>query len=289
MTAYSKTKQGQIVLNQKPRPPLRYPGGKQRFLTQIIESIPHPDDIKGHFIEPFLGGGSVFFAMQAKPAILADKNTDLIDLYKGIRRAPHKVWQAYSEYKNDRTEYYRVRRLDTFDWDVVSRAARTLYLNRTCFKGMWRQNSSGQFNTGYGGQSRRWAVTEDGLVQVARALRNTHLIASDFEVIIDSAKEDDFIFLDPPYQPGCRESTVNHYMYIYHQFTFESHQRLAKALRRATDRGVRWTMTTSSHEDIRSLFKDYKTTPFRVGVGLAPGHVTRNAGEMVVVNFEEAS
>lgn len=289
MTDYLTAKQGQIILDQKTKTPIRYPGGKQRFLTQIIENLPHPDDIEGHFIEPFLGGGSVFFALQAKPAILADKNADLIDLYRGIRKAPHKVWQLYSGYKNDSAEYYRVRRLDTSGWGMISKAARTLYLNRTCFKGMWRQNSNGRFNTGYGGQSRRWAITEDDLVQVARSLRKVRLISSDFEAVIDSAQERDFVFLDPPYQPGCRESIINHYMYMYHQFTFESHQRLAKALQRATERGVRWTMTTSSHEDIKSLFKDYKTVPFRVGVGPSPGHITRNTGEMIVLNFEEVS
>jgi DNA adenine methylase len=273
------------MLNQQTRTPIRYPGGKQRFLAQIVENLPPSTNIKGHFIEPFLGGASVYFAIQAKPAVLADKNTELIDLYRGIRRAPSKVWQLYSSYENDKTEYYRVRRQDTTGWNVISRAARTLYLNRTCFKGMWRQNSSGRFNTGYGGQSRRWVITEEDLIQVARALRCVKLVSSDFESIVDSAQEEDFIFLDPPYQPGCRESLINHCMYMFQQFTFESHRRLAAALDRASARGAKWTMTTSSHEDIKSLFSGCRTVPFRVGVGDHPGHTTRCTGEMIVMNF----
>lgn len=264
------------------RSPIRYPGGKQRFLSQITEHLPAAGTLEGSFIEPFLGGGAIFFAIQPKPAILSDMNPELIDLYKGIRRAPHQVWQKFSTYKRDKREYYRVREQDTTGWDVVSKAARTLYLNRTCFKGMWRQNSQGRFNVGYGGQERRWATTEDDLVQVAQALRGVDLRCADFEPVVDAAKKKDFLFLDPPYHPGRRESRVEHYMFA--QFTFSSHERLAASLDRATKRGVRWTMTTSSHADIRALYPDCELIPFKVGVGRSPGCITRDTGEILVLN-----
>lgn len=262
--------------------PIRYPGGKQRFLGQIVTHLPRINEIEGHFVEPFLGGGAVFLAIQAKPAILSDKNPELIDLYKGIRRAPHVVWGKYLAYKEGKHEYYRVRSQDTTGWDVISKAARTLYLNRTCFKGMWRQNSRGRFNVGYGGQDRRWAITEEDLVHVAKALRGTKLICSDFESIVDAAQKNDFLFLDPPYHPGRRESRVEHYMFA--QFTFSSHVRLAASLDRATERGVRWAMTTSSHDDIRALYPKCSLIQFKAGVGLSPGLITKEAGEILVLN-----
>jgi DNA adenine methylase len=262
--------------------PIRYPGGKQRFLPQIIKHLPRGNEIEGLFIEPFLGGGAVFLAVQAKPAVLNDKNHELIELYKGIRRAPHIVWQKYSAYKGGKREYYRVRHQDTTGWDVISKAARTLYLNRTCFKGMWRQNSQGRFNVGYGGQARRWAITEEDLVQVAKALKGVKLLCSDFEAVVDSAQKKDFLFLDPPYHPGRRESRVEHYMFS--QFTFSCHERLAASLDRATKRGVRWAMTTSSHADIQALYSRYVRIPFEAGVGHTPGRITKETGEIIVLN-----
>ncbi len=85
--------------------------------------------------------------------------------------------------------------------DLITRAARTLYLNRTCFRGWWRYNAQGQFNVGYGGQGRRWAITEDDLIAVSRKLENATLQDGDFENVINSSQSGDFVFVDPPYQP----------------------------------------------------------------------------------------
>ena len=263
--------------------PIRYPGGKQRFLRQILAHLPKADDITGAFMEPFFGGGAVFFALQARPAVLSDKNPDLIDLYRGIRYAPHKVWSLFHGFPHGKATYYRIRRADTREWDVVSKAARILYLNRTCFKGMWRQNSRGMFNVGYGGQCRRQVISEDDLVKVANALRMTELRCSDFEDVIEEARSDDFLFVDPPYCPGKRESRVEHY--VFSQFTFESHKRLARSLHRATERGVRWAMTTSSHPDITKLHPKCRRIPFKTGVGDSPGKITMKTGEVLVLNY----
>jgi DNA adenine methylase len=268
---------------QRTKVPIRYPGGKQRFLDQIVLHLPKPDEIKGRFVEPFLGGGAVFFAIQAKPAVLSDKNPDLIGLYRGIRFAPSEVWRLFCEYPSGKRAYYRVRQEETKGWGVITKSARTLYLNRTCFKGMWRQNSRGMFNVGYGGQSRRWAIREEDLVAVSKALRGTTLRCSDFEDIVDETKPGDFLFADPPYHPGRRESRVEHY--VFAQFTFESHKRLAASLRGATRRGVRWAMTTSSHPDIIGLYKRHRRIPFKAGVGASPGIITRETGENLVMNY----
>lgn len=267
----------------RPKVPIRYPGGKQRFLPQILAHIPTPHAISGQFIEPFLGGGSVFFALQTKPAILNDKNPELIDLYRGIRHDPAEVWRIFSSYPASKRAYYQTRRQDTRNWSLAAKAARTLYLNRTCFKGMWRQNSSGMFNVGYGGQSRRWVITKADLVAVAKALRGTTLSCADFEEIVEQAIAGDFLFVDPPYHPGRRESPVEHYMFS--QFTYDAHKRLARTLRRATSRGVQWAMTTSSHPDVTALHKKHRRIRFTTGVGESPGKITRNAGEVLILNY----
>jgi len=266
-----------------PKVPLRYPGGKQRFLAQILACLPRASDIEGRFVEPFLGGGAVYFALQRKPALLNDKNRELIDLYRGIRYDPEQVWRRFSDYPAGKCAYYKARKEDSRKWGVVAKAARTLYLNRTCFKGMWRQNSRGMFNVGYGGQSRRWAISKDDLIAVAKALRGATLTCSDFQDIVDDTIVGDVLFLDPPYHPGRRESPVEHYMFS--QFTYDSHRRLASALRRATKRGVLWAMTVSSHPDITALHKKTRIVPLEIGVGESPGKMTRDTGEVLILNY----
>lgn len=262
---------------------LRYPGGKQRFLAQILCWLPPPQEIKGRFIDPFVGGGAVFFATDLKRALLSDKNQNLIDLYRGIRLSPQRVWGYFSRFPSTKAGYYRIRGLKTDTWDLIRRAARALYLNRTCFKGMWRHNSKGEFNVGYGGQGRRWVITLNDLKDVSHRLRHASLQYSDFERIIDDAACEDFLFLDPPYAPGKREMDNDHY--LYSQFTFRDHMRLARALHRATRRGTRWALTTSAHRDILALFPNHSSHTFKCGVGHSPGLITDSAGEVLIRNY----
>ena len=147
----------------------------------------------------------MFFSFKFRDSLLSDINVELIDLYRGIRYAPRQVWEKFREFPTTKRGYYSVRNSSTSELDLVSRAARTLFLNRTCFKGMWRHNSRGFFNVGYGGQSRRWVIAEDDLVAFSRRLRTASLRSSDFEGVIDEAEKNDFLYLDPPYKPGKKE------------------------------------------------------------------------------------
>ncbi len=124
-----------------------------------------------------MGGGAIFFAMNPKKALLADANPELIDLYRGIRLYPETVWEKYRDFPSSKRGYYKVRAWEHDDLELADRAARTLYLNRTCFKGMWRHNSSGQFNVGYGGQDRWWTIGEECLKAIANRLRRAAFAA----------------------------------------------------------------------------------------------------------------
>lgn len=264
---------------------IRYPGGKQRFLNYILPYLPSRELIKGNFVEPFVGGGAVFFAVNPKCALLADVNKELIDLYRGIRRYPLKVWEIYGSFPSTKKAYYEIRAARVNKMNLTFRAARTLYLNRTCFKGMWRHNSNGEFNIGYGGQDRRWVLCKETLIEVHNRLKHASLKCSDFEEVISACTEDDFIFVDPPYRPGEREMIHAHY--VYSSFSYDDHQRLATTLKRASDRGVRWAMTMSSHPDILSLFCEYWINPLPRGTGKSPGLLTANSKEVLIHNYEE--
>ncbi|NPV14395.1 Dam family site-specific DNA-(adenine-N6)-methyltransferase [candidate division WOR-3 bacterium] len=264
---------------------IRYPGGKQRILNYIIPYLPSRNMIKRRFIEPFLGSGAVFFALNPKRALLADINRELIALYRGIRRFPLRVWKIYRSFPKTKKAYYKIRSIRCSESDLAFMAARILYLNRTCFKGMWRQNANGEFNVGYGGEDRRWAINQAVLRGVSARLKNAILKHSDFEKVIDEGEKGDFIFADPPYKPGERELSHSHY--VYSKFDFSEYQRLAKALSRASKRGVKWALTISSHPDILNLFDGNYITPLPKGTGKKPGILTNNSGEVLILNYKE--
>lgn len=266
---------------------LRYPGGKQRLINQLIHNLPSLTHINGNFVEPFVGGGAIFFALNPKSAVLADINTELIDLYRGIRRDPAEVWETFRTYPATKRAYYKIRDTENQSRKMAARAARTLYLNRTCFKGMWRHNANGQFNVGYGGQDRRWVVNEEILVAASRRLKRATLLNCDFEEVIDNCSKNDFLFLDPPYRPGGREMTHAHY--VHSQFSFDDHIRLAEALERSSRKGVRWAMTTSSHPDILRLLRGNKIIRLAKGTGNRPGIMAEISGEVLVCNFRRGS
>lgn len=261
---------------------LRYPGSKRRMLAFLGDYLPTADSIEGRYVEPFVGSGAVFLYVAPKRAILSDINPDLIDLYRGIRRDPQQVWQIYKSFGSRKADYQAIR--DTQPPRLLARrAARTLFLNRTCFMGMWRHNLNGDFNVGYGGQSRRWVIDQGSLLKIAPRLRRGTIRCSDFEPIIDACEKGDFLFLDPPYCPGEKEQVNGHY--IGQQFTYEDHRRLAASLRRAKKRGVRWLMTTSSHPDILKLFRGNCIVPLPRGTGRRPGVLTISSGEVLVASY----
>ncbi|HXF62500.1 MAG TPA: Dam family site-specific DNA-(adenine-N6)-methyltransferase [Caldilineaceae bacterium] len=267
----------------KPIRLLRYPGGKQRLLSSLLPLLPSSHTIRGNFVEPFVGGASVFFAVNPDRAILSDINGELIELYQGIRDHPRDVWEKYTSFPASRDGYYSIRNAEVSALDPVTKAARILYLNRTSYKGMWRYNSRGQFNVGYGGESRRWVIKEEDILQASLRLRKAHLEISDFEQIIDSARASDFLFVDPPYKPGARELTNDHY--VFSRFTSEDHQRLARALQKASGRGVKWAMTISSHHEMIQLFSSESVFLLKENIRKRENHCEQQ-GEALICNYK---
>jgi DNA adenine methylase len=262
---------------------IRYPGGKQRMLDFLMRYLPTRDFIPGRLVEPFVGSGAVFLATNPKRALLSDMNDELIDLYRGLRLYPLEVWRAYRGFPSTCDGYYRVRSWNPKDLDLAHAAARTLYLNRTCFKGMWRHNSTGEFNVGYGGQDRRWVIGQDSLLEISRRLRRATLRCADFEDVIDGCNSCDFLFVDPPYKAGAREMTHDHYR--HGKFSMMENKRLAATLRRATARGVHWAITTSAHPDIVRLFRKCQVIPFQRGTGKRIGELVSRSGEVLILNY----
>ncbi len=263
---------------------LRYPGGKSKLLSYLVNHLPTKKDIKGTYIEPFVGGGSVFFHMNPDNALVSDLNSELITLYKGIKLYPHKVWETFESFPSGKTAYYEIRNKGTEGKHLYYKAARTLYLNRTCFKGMWRHNSNGDFNVGYGGEERRWVITHQNIIELSKIFRKAEILNNDFEEVILNASKNDFIFLDPPYKPG--EKDLNGLHYLNGKFLFDEQVRLAETLKSLPkSKHIRWAMTNSSHQDILKLYKDFHIKKIPFGTSDKPGIQTKKPNEVLITNY----
>lgn len=263
---------------------LRYPGGKSKMLSQLVDYLPIPGGVKGKYVEPFLGGGAIFLFVQPTNALLSDINSELIDLYNGIKLYPHKVWEIFESFPVGRDSYYTVRDKVTAKSSLYFRAARTLYINRTCFKGMWRHNSEGKFNVGYGGEDRRWAITHQNLIDLSKIFRKADIYKDDFERTLSKVGAGDFIFLDPPYIPGEKTMNESHYMHV--GFSFNDQIRLSKKLIEISQiPKVKWLMTNSSHPEIKSLYKGFHLRKIPCGTSSKIGLQTNESKEILISNY----
>jgi len=263
---------------------LRYPGGKSKLLSFLVNFLPNNSEIKGKYIEPFVGGGSVFLFIQPSQAIISDLNKELIELYKGIRNYPHKVWKIFESFPTGKQAYYKIREEDLRGKPLYYRAARILFLNRTCFKGMWRHNPDGNFNVGYGGEERRWVITHKNIVELSRRFKKTKVFQADFEKVLERVGDGDFLFLDPPYKPGEKEMREVHY--INGKFAFDEQVRLSNKLKEISEnKKVKWLMTNSSHPDICGLYKDFKLIKVPKGTSNVVGVFTEDSKEVLISNY----
>jgi DNA adenine methylase len=263
---------------------LRYPGGKGRLLSFLVRHLPTKEEIAGNYVEPFVGGGSVFLYIKPTNALISDLNAELINLYRGIKLYPHKVWETFKSFPAGKKSYYLVRDTRSDKKSLYFKAARTLYLNRTCFKGMWRHNPQGNFNVGYGGEERRWVVTHESIIELSKIFRKAEITNKDFEIVIKSASKNDFIFLDPPYKPGGKD--LNEIHYSHRRFLFSEQIRLSKALKSLPkSKNIRWAMTNSSHEEILKLYDGFNIKKIPLGTGDRPGILTKNSNEVLITNY----
>lgn len=234
-------------------PFLKWAGGKRwLFTAELLRSLPAFD----RYIEPFVGGGAGFFALSPRNAIISDCNSDLIRVYKVVR--DHPLLLAKSLYRHQLAHnsiyYYHVR--ESAPSDLVEQASRFLYLNRTCWNGLYRLNKNGIFNVPIGTKSAIY-LGDDEFVTHSFALRNTEITSCDFEKIVDRASIGDLVFLDPPY-------TVKHNMngfvkYNESIFSWEDQVRLRDAALRAVSRGSSIIVTNADHSSIRELYRDFGT------------------------------
>ena len=266
------------------RPLLKWAGGKTQLLGEIRERMP---DRYRRYIEPFVGGGALFFSLRPTGGVIADKNPELVNLYRAVARDVRGVLHHLRRYRNAEEVFYAVR---LQDWRVLpssEAAARTLYLNRTGFNGLYRVNRNGQFNVPFGRYKNPLVVDEEALEAAKVLLSGTTILCADFrDVLPDVARAGDFVFLDPPYLPVSRFADFRRYN--PEPFSIDDHAALAAEVERLHSRGCHVILTNANHPFVHEAYRAFSVEILKTRRSIAAAGRSR-AGEDVVVTVRPPS
>ena len=241
-------------------PMLKWVGGKRQLLSEIIPMI---DGKCSTYVEPFIGGGAVLFKLQPKKAIINDYNNELINVYRIVRDNVDELIEVLKihEKNNSADYYYEIRSLDrsdTFDdMTDVEKAARIIYLNKTCYNGLYRVNSSGQFNSPYGRYKNPNIVNEAVLKAISHYFNSNQIeiLNGDYKDTLRHLDKNSFVYFDPPYMPISSSSSFTGY--TESGFGYEKQVELKEECDKLTQKGIRFVQSNSDCKEIRELYKDY--------------------------------
>jgi DNA adenine methylase len=277
-------------ISMSAKPFLKWVGGKQQLLGQFEDFL--TIDIK-RYLEPFIGGGAVFFhfwntGRLPKNVFLLDNNEELINTYRVVRDQVDALIEQLTIHKrrHNQSYYYKIRDLDRRPVNLteVERAARTIYLNRTCYNGLYRVNSRGQFNVPIGSYKEPQIVYEETLKAASTALQSKTIASGDFRKVVELAKAGDFFYFDPPYDPVSK--TASFTSYTSANFSDDDQRDLAQVFAQLTDMKCRCMLSNSYTPFILELYRN-----FRIEVVQAKRAVNSNGNgrgqisEVVVLNY----
>lgn len=240
-------------LANRTKPILKWAGGKSALLPQLVEHFPRQFSC---YLEPFLGGGAVFFSLRKNHLLhkwVNDSDPDLYNLYCVVRDTPQSLMRTLAEYSENYSEsfYYKLRE-QQFE-DPVLRASQTVFLNKCGFNGLYRKNRSGKFNVPFGKRAYCPILfQESNLLEASERLRSAELTCVDFETVLEQAPEGSLVYCDPPYAPVSATASFRHYQGS--GFSLEDQQRLWQACLHAHSRGVHVVVSNSYCDSIVNLY-----------------------------------
>lgn len=275
----SKTNAANARQNVVTRPLLKWAGGKTQLLGEIIPKMPKN---YGRYIEPFFGGGALFFAVRPESGIIADSNPELVNLYRSVAKDVEAVIDYLRLLQNTEEIFYLVRALDWTTLPSSQAAARTIFLNRTCFNGLYRVNRSGGFNVPFGRYKNPKILDEDSLRAASVLLRQTTILLGDYKTVLqENAKAGDFVFLDPPYLPVSEYADFKRY--TKEQFYEEDHVELAAEVQRLHELGCHVILTNSNHPLVHEQYRQFPIEVIQTKRYISCQGKSRT-GEDVIVN-----
>ena len=264
-----------------PRPFLKWAGGKTQLLPELMQRLPHAS---GQYLEPFLGGGALFFQLSPRKAIISDLNQELIDCYRVVRDQPDALINILETYKYDKDFYYAMRARNPMNLDPVARAARTIYLNKTGYNGLYRVNGKGIFNVPFGRYVNPRICDAPNLLGCSAVLKQVELECRPFDAVIHHAKPGDFIYFDPPYIP--RSNTAYFTAYEKHGFGMSNQEKLAEVFTELDRMGVYVMLSNACVPWIKKAY-----ARFNIHRVKAARHVNRDASkrgavsEVIITNY----
>lgn len=241
------------------------------------------------YIEPFIGGGSLLFKVMPDKAIISDINPELINVYKVVKDNVNELIEDLSKHENSSEYYYNIRdNVDLSNMNEVERASRFIYLNKTCYNGLYRENSEGKFNVPYGKYKKVNIFDKDNLIKISMYFndKDIQILCSDFEDVCRLAKEGDFVFLDPPYYSDGKVSKFTQ----YNKKTFDAndHIRLKNVIDELTKRSVYVMHTNSNTDFVLDLYKEYYIQKIYTNrfINSDPNNRSKAQYEVIIKNYK---
>ena len=265
-------------------PFLRWAGGKTQIVRELIRLL--PDDIESRlYREPFLGAGSLFFAIRPERAVLSDANEHLIKCYEFIRAQPSLVarYLRFHASRNTEPYYYKVRDEYNRSQFSAAQAARLIYLNKSCFNGIFRVNSKGEFNVPYGQKKTPAIPGQENLIRIASVLKKASLQALSFEKALEDSSRGDFIYLDPPYPPLNGTAYFTHY--TTDRFSERDQRNLADRTHELDRAGCLLMISNADTHLTRRLYQRYSLVSLPVTRFLTCKSVRHRVKELVITNY----
>jgi len=243
-------------LREETYPIVKWVGGKRQLMFELLKNMPKSYN---RYFEPFIGGGALFFELQPDNAYISDMNEELINLYQVVRDEvdelicdlqKHDISKEYfMEIRNiDRTEEYQ-------NWSDVQKASRFIYLNRTCFNGMYRVNSKGEFNVPFGHYKNPRILDENNLINCSNLLQGIEIKHADFSEILKKVKKGDFVYFDPPYVPLSETSSFT--SYTKEGFDIDMQFKLRDVCDELDTMGVNFLLSNSDTKLVNDLYENY--------------------------------
>ena len=282
----------QKIISAKPKPFVKWVGGKRQLLKQFKElGLYPPEDFNpdtATYFEPFVGGGAVFFDLLPKKAVLSDMNFELVTAYNVIKNDVEALIKELKKYKYSKEFFLEMRQKITSKMTDLKVAARFIYLNRTCFNGLYRVNSKGGFNTPFGKYNNPLICDEENLRKISKALQKTKILHQSYKKVLDKAKKGDFIYFDPPYHPV--NSTSSFTSYTSEGFFAEEQKELSEIYYKLHKRGCFVMLSNSDTPLINELYSwlDKKIKVNKVDAGRAINSNSKRRGkikEVLVINY----
>ena len=243
-------------LREETYPIVKWVGGKRQLMFELLKNMPKSYN---RYYEPFIGGGALFFELQPDNAYISDMNEELINLYQIVRDNVDELIPDLQKHDITKEYFMEIRNIDRSyeyqNWSDVQKASRFIYLNRTCFNGMYRVNSKGEFNVPFGHYKNPRIVDENNLINCSNLLQGTEIKHADFSEILKKVKKGDFVYFDPPYVPLSETSSFT--SYTKEGFDIDMQFKLRDICDELDSMGVKFLLSNSDTKLVNDLYENY--------------------------------